>query len=309
MIQTSNAASSCFNLREMVGEVIDDFRKVISNEQNQPTTLSTGFESLDMYLDGLRPGLHILGGRAKMGKTALMLNITDHICFEQKVPSLIFSMELRAPDLLRRIIFSRARIDPFYHERKPTQFTKGELLRLKETADRIAESRLFIEENISFWINDLVNTARRIKEQNHIGFIAIDHLQMLRSDNNYTANDAEIVDVVSKLKRLSLALNIPILLVTGLMPEPSQSKKHFFGLPLAHHIKHYQSIYGYMDSITTMYLPRYYAENMDQRAALATQAKLTVCKAPKAEADVQINLQSNDQFMSFFEDEESETDE
>jgi replicative DNA helicase len=303
MNQTSNQATSCFDRRHAVGEVIEDFRKVISNEKTQQTTVCTGFEWLDFYLDGLKPGLHVLAGRAQMGKTTLMLNITDHICFEQKVPSLIFSMELRAHDLLRRMILSKAHLDPLYHERKPNQVLKGELIRLRETADKIAASRLFIEENISFWIDDLINTAKRHKAENHIGFIAIDHLQLLRSNTSSTAHDAEIIDIVSKLKRLSLEVNVPILLVTGLMREPPQSKKHFFGLPLAHHIKHYQSINGYLDSVTTLYLPRYYATHEAERTALYTQAKLTVYRVSKGDS-FPINLHFDDHFMRFFEDDD-----
>ena len=283
MIQTSNRASSSLGLQEIVGEVMEEFRKIISDEQPQALVMSTGFERLDDYLDGLKPGLHMLAGRAQMGKTTLMLTITDHICFEQKVPSLIFSMEQSAPDLLRRIIFPKACLDPFYHERKPVLVSKKELIRLKETADKIAASRLFIEENGSFWIDDLVNTAKRHKQENHIGFIAIDHLQLLRSNTTITPRVAEFVDIVSKLKRLSLELNVPILLVSGLMRKPPQSKKIFFGLPLAHHIKFYQSINGYMNSVMTLYRPRYYAESEEEREAVYRQAKLTICKSRNIE--------------------------
>ncbi len=167
-------------------------------------------------------------------------------------------------------------------------------------ADKVVESHLFIEENITFCVDDLVSTARQQKEKNQIGFIAIDHLQILRASITNTTREMEIIDIVSKLKRLALELNVPILLLTGLIREPSRGKDYIDGLPLAHHIKYHDSINGYLDSIATLYQLKYYAENEEQRASLESKSKLTICKSLQGEIG-QIDLCFNKKLMRFFQ--------
>jgi replicative DNA helicase len=307
MSQTMNNRFQNSDLKIAVENALRDFQGALVN-QPLPSALSTGYADLDQKLDGLRPGLHVLAGRSQMGKTTLMLNIADHICFEQKVPSLIFSMEFRVAEIMRRMLFSKCRIDPFYRDRNPNPISKADLLRLVETAKNIKASRLFIEENISFGIDDLIKTAKQHREENHIGFIAIDSLQLLRSPcrGSRSSPKAEILDVVSKLKQVALELNLPILLVVNLPRKPSSRGKELVrGLPLAHHIKYHDTIDGYFDTITTLYQPKYYTEDEIQFLAMRSLVKLTICKSPRISFH-QTDLNFDKRFMRFFELDEPE---
>ena len=295
------------DLKIAVESTIRDFQGALLN-QPLPSALSTGYADLDQKLDGLRPGLHVLAGRSQMGKTTLMLNMADHICFKQKVPSLIFSMELRVAEIMRRMLFSKSHLDPFYRDRNPNPISKADLLGLAEAAKKITASRLFIEENISFGIDDLVKTAKQHQEENHIGFIAIDSLQLLRSPcrGSKSGPKAEILHVVSQLKHVALELNLPILLVVNLPRKPSSRGKELVrGLPLAHHIKYHDAIDGYFDTITTLYQPKYYTEDESQFLAMQSLAKLTICKSPRISFH-QTDLHFDKKIMRFIEVDESE---
>ncbi len=113
MSLTNTQPSPFYDLRRAVEEVMENYTISLFG-QTEASFLSTGYHQLDEMLNGMSPGLHVLGSRSWMGKTTLMLNITDHICIDQKIPSLIFSMELKA----KRIIFSRAYMNPFFHKHK-----------------------------------------------------------------------------------------------------------------------------------------------------------------------------------------------
>jgi replicative DNA helicase len=307
MSQSKNEIFQHSDLKIAIESVMRDYQGALAN-QPQPSALSTGFADLDQKLDGLRPGLHVLAGRSQMGKTTLMLNMADHICLYQKVPSLIFSMELRTPEITRRMLFSNSFLDPFFSHRQQPTPTKGELIRLSETAKKIAASRLFIEENISFGVDDLINTARQHKEENHIGFVAVDNLQLLRSVllGPNSSPKAETLDVVSKLKRLALELSIPILLIVNIPRKSSSRRKELMrGLPQAHHIKYHDTIDGYFDTITTLYQPKYYTEDEGQFRAMQSLAKLTICKSPRISFH-QTDLHFDKRIMRFFEVDESE---
>ena len=74
--------------------------------------MPTGFADLDEKTSGLQPGdLVIIAGRPSMGKTALALNITEHVALNTKLPVAVFSMEMGASQLALRMIGSVGRLD------------------------------------------------------------------------------------------------------------------------------------------------------------------------------------------------------
>ena len=61
------------------------------------TGVPTGFTDLDQMTSGLQPGdLIIVAGRPSMGKTALALNIAEHVAVDNGLPVAVFSMEMGA---------------------------------------------------------------------------------------------------------------------------------------------------------------------------------------------------------------------
>src|SRR6516165_557963 len=64
------------------------------------TGVPTGFVDLDRMTSGLQAGdLVIIAGRPSMGKTALALNIGEHVALTAKMPIVVFSMEMGASQL------------------------------------------------------------------------------------------------------------------------------------------------------------------------------------------------------------------
>src|SRR5207302_1577844 len=76
------------------------------------TGVPTGFIDLDRMTAGLQGGdLIIVAGRPSMGKTALALNIAEHVAVVNGLPVAIFSMEMSASQLATRMLGSIARVD------------------------------------------------------------------------------------------------------------------------------------------------------------------------------------------------------
>src|SRR6266487_4641912 len=76
------------------------------------TGVPTGFADLDRWTSGLQPGdLIIIAGRPSMGKTALALNIAEHVAVENKLPVAVFSMEMSGSQLALRMLGSIGRLD------------------------------------------------------------------------------------------------------------------------------------------------------------------------------------------------------
>ena len=74
--------------------------------------ISTGFTKLDEMTGGLHGGdLFILAARPSMGKTALALNIAQHVALRLKQTVAVFSLEMSKESLLTRMLCAAARVD------------------------------------------------------------------------------------------------------------------------------------------------------------------------------------------------------
>ena len=69
------------------------------------TGISTGFYDLDYKTSGLQPSdLVLIAARPSMGKTAFVLNLAQHIAVRNKVPTVIFSLEMSKDQLINRVL-------------------------------------------------------------------------------------------------------------------------------------------------------------------------------------------------------------
>ena len=72
----------------------------------------SGFTDLDNLLSGMQPSnLLILAARPGQGKTAMVVNITQNIAVEQKLPVGMFSLEMSQEELVDRLLVGQADVD------------------------------------------------------------------------------------------------------------------------------------------------------------------------------------------------------
>lgn len=215
----SAETTSKITSKERVLDVIEYFQDVLSGSIN-PRGIPTGFANLDEMTGGLRPGnVFVIASRPSMGKTSLMLNILEHVCVGQKIPSLVFSGDLTASEITQRLIFNRACSPLRYdtdHDYMP--FTKGELQRIEKAALEVARANLFVDEARGLAIEDLREKARQSMSTDMIRFIAIDDLHLLRSicPQAKPSRKREVTEVFSAIKGLARELDIPILVLAQL---------------------------------------------------------------------------------------------
>src|SRR6266513_362055 len=66
------------------------------------TGLSTGFIELDRLTSGLHAAeMIVIAGRPSMGKTALAMNVAEHVAVNQKKPVAVFSLEMSSQQLVQ----------------------------------------------------------------------------------------------------------------------------------------------------------------------------------------------------------------
>src|SRR5437016_197405 len=109
------------------------------------TGVPTGFIDLDRMTAGLQPGdLVIIAGRPSMGKTALALNIAEHVAVDNGLPVAIFSMEMSSTQLAMRMLGSIARVDQ--HKMRTGRLSDKEWGQLSEAMGKLHETPIYIDE-------------------------------------------------------------------------------------------------------------------------------------------------------------------
>jgi replicative DNA helicase len=192
------------------------------------TGVPTHFLELDKMLNGfMNSNLILLGARPAMGKTALILSIAENICFRNKVPVGIFSLEMSASQLLGRLICSQAEVES--QKLQTGSLNGGEYQRIVGAVNNMQKHTMIVDDQPGLKITDLRARARRMKEAHNIGFLAIDYLQLLSGSGNKQSQESrqgEISEISRMLKNLARELNIPILCAAQLSRKVEERQGH-----------------------------------------------------------------------------------
>ena len=124
--------------------------------------ISTGFTKLDEYTGGLHGGdLFILAARPSMGKTALALNIAQHVALKLKQTVAVFSLEMSKESLLTRMLCATARVDS--QRFRAGYLTQEERRKLNQALHELVEAPLYIDDTPGIHLMDMHAKLRRLQ--------------------------------------------------------------------------------------------------------------------------------------------------
>ena len=203
-------------LSQHVMEAIDSIEYMLAHP-GQLRGLPTGYSKLDEMTSGLQGGeMFVIAARPSMGKTSLAMNIVEFIAVDSSSPCAVFSLEMSATMLVRRLLVSRARLSM-------SDLTRGLLNRAQQDAlaratRDLQRSHIFIDDTPGLDVMELRAKARRLKKQHGIKMIAIDYLQLLTSGSRRAKDNRqiEIAEISAGLKGLAKELNVPIIVLAQL---------------------------------------------------------------------------------------------
>ncbi|MBS0317344.1 MAG: replicative DNA helicase, partial [Proteobacteria bacterium] len=202
----------------LVVQLLDRVQEMADNP-NDITGVPTGFYDLDRMTSGLQAGdLVVLAARPSMGKTALAINIAEHVALHEELPVAVFSMEMGASQLAVRIVGSIGRIDQMHL--RTGKLTDSEWPRLTEAIERLRNISLHIDESPGLTVSELRANARRLARQcgGKLGLIVVDYLQLMGVSSSMSdENRATAIGEISRgLKMLAKELGCPVLALSQL---------------------------------------------------------------------------------------------
>jgi replicative DNA helicase len=180
------------------------------------TGVPTGYTKIDQMTSGMQPGdLVIVAARPSMGKTALALNIAEHVAVDNGLPVAIFSMEMSATQLAQRMLGSIARVDQ--HKMRTGRLNDKEWGELSEAMGKLHDTPLFIDEGGALTALEVRARARRLKRQySKLGLIVIDYIQLMASTTQGENRATEISEISRSLKGMAKELDVPVIALSQL---------------------------------------------------------------------------------------------
>lgn len=170
----------------------------------------TGFLDLDNKLAGMQDAnLIILAARPGTGKTAMVLNIAQHVSVREKIPVGIFSLEMSKEELVDRLLVSQADIDAW--RLKTGKLSDEDFTKLSEAMGELAEAPFYIDDTPGMNIIEMRTKARRLQVERGVKLIIVDYLQLADSGRHYDNRVQEVSIISQSLKNLARELRIPVL--------------------------------------------------------------------------------------------------
>lgn len=176
--------------------------------------MPSGYSTLDDALAGFqKSNLVILAARPGVGKTALVLNIAQHLAVVEKRPVGIFSLEMSIEELVDRLLVSQANIDAW--RLKTGKLNEEDFTRLSDAMGELADSPLYIDDTPALSILEMRTKARRLQVENGVELLVVDYLQLVRG-RNLENRVQEVSEISQGLKNLARELKIPIIALSQL---------------------------------------------------------------------------------------------
>ncbi len=216
-VTNKNDARTLVSIKETLGgawERIDHLHK----NKDEIRGVKTGFKGLDNLLAGLQKSdLIILAARPSVGKTSLALDIARHVGIREKVPVIIFSLEMSAQQLIDRMLAAEASVNA-WKLRTGNLTNEEDFDRIRDTLGVLSEAPIFVDDKPGNNIISMRSTARKLKSEKGIGLIVVDYLQLMVPTNSRNNDNVvqQVTEISRSLKSLARELDVPVLALSQL---------------------------------------------------------------------------------------------
>jgi replicative DNA helicase len=210
-------AQGFLDLSSLVAQVVERIDMLYARADGDVTGVPTGFADLDRDTSGLQAGdLVIVAGRPSMGKTALALNMAEHVALHEKLPVVVFSMEMSGTQLVMRMLGSTGRIDQ--QRLRSGRLEDADWPRLTQAIGALTQAPILIDETGALTALELRSRARRAARGfgGRLGLIVVDYLQLMSSSREGENRATEISEISRSLKALAKELQVPVVALSQL---------------------------------------------------------------------------------------------
>ncbi|PCJ17234.1 MAG: replicative DNA helicase [Candidatus Cloacimonadota bacterium] len=230
--------------------------------------VSSGLADLDKLTMGFQESdMIVIGARPSMGKTAFVLQLCKNIAIDQKLPLVMYSLEMPGRQLMNRIFSCMTKINGSKLITGDS-LSQTEVKALMKAQGQVSSSPLYINDTGSMTIYDIKNDLRRVRkslqdkdEKAKIEMVVIDYLGLIRSSDPKMSEYDSITKISQELKAVGKEFKVPIIVLSQLSRNvESRSDKR----PMMSDLRSSGAIEQDADLIMFLYRDEYYNPNADE---------------------------------------------
>ena len=286
-IRSGRDKSGVKTIRESILEVIDTMQKLSGADKF--AGIPTGFNYLDTVLTGLgRSDLIILAARPGMGKTSFALNIATNVARQQKVPTIIFSLEMTCEQLTDRILSSTANIDS--QAFRTGRLNNSDWNDFAQATSLLYNAPIYMDDSSGISVPEIkakIRTINQDPKKEKIGLVIIDYLQLMQSAKRTESRVQEISDITRNLKIMAKELNVPVIALSQLSRAAEKTTGRSDHRPQLSDLRDSGSIEQDADVVLFLYRAAYYnSQNGEDSQANENEAECIVAKNRHGETSV-----------------------
>lgn len=253
-------ANGFISIRDVLMEVFERIEFLYSHKGGT-AGIPSGFPDLDKMTNGFqRSDLIIVAARPSVGKTAFALNIAQNVGVRAKETVAIFSLEMGAAQLVNRMICAEANVDA--GRLRTGQLEPEDWEKLTMAIGSLSESQIYIDDSASITVADIRAKCRRLKQEQGLGMILIDYLQLISGRGKGDNRQQEVSEISRTLKQIARELNVPVIALSQLSRgvEQRQDKR-----PMMSDLRESGSIEQDADIVAFLYRDDYYDKESEKK--------------------------------------------
>ncbi len=213
-ISEKQIVSHYWHVRDVARDVIDIIEKHRKQEK-LITGRATGFLDLDTLTTGFHPSdLIIVAARPGMGKSSFMLSMAINMAMQEKVPVVIYSLEMSKEQLVMRALSMLSGV-PLQNIRRGF-VNEEDRNKLISSALDLSRCEIYIDDTPGLSTTDVRIKTRKLKKEKGVEATFIDYLQLLRPPTRRSSRQEEVAEISRNLKALAKELSMPVVALAQL---------------------------------------------------------------------------------------------
>ena len=194
------------SLKQIVKENRDNY----FNEHVGENGVKTGFYKLDDCLGNLEGGdVTVVGARPGVGKSAFVTQMIGQMA-KKSYRVGYFNLEMNESQVYERFVARLAELS-LTRVRRAKTFLGEEQEKFNKANDEMSGYDVIISTG-----SKAVSEIRTESRHQRFDVIIIDYLQLIKADRRYSNRVSEVGDISKAIKELSMALHVPIILLSQL---------------------------------------------------------------------------------------------
>lgn len=208
---------------QLFRDVCADFERAMENPGI--SGISTGIPPLDDMTDGLQKcSMVIVAGPPSMGKTAFAVNLMQNAMESAKLPLVIFSLEMPAIDIGRRMVATESKTH--YSGIKRGSAKGDELTKIYMAAGRLQNPLLKVCDTSLMTPAKMRSVLKRIaREHGGIGMVMADYVQLMEANKSNPNRSSELATISRELKRMAMDFKAPFIVLSQLTKDVEKNQR------------------------------------------------------------------------------------